>query len=684
MRRFAAILIVVPGLLAQQPRFESASELVVVDVAVRQRDGAPVDGLKKGDFAVMEDGKPQTISVFEFQRLTLEPLPPRTPAPRVMPGPKPERRTNQPPERYRDRRLLILFFDFSAMRPEEQIRAQQAALRFLDRHMTAADLVSVMTFSTRLRTLVEFTDDRERLADVIRGFRVGNISDLSVETQDVDEETAENIRAVFTADETEFNIFNTDRKLSAMESAVRGLGALPEKKALIYFSSGITKTGVENHSQLLATVNAAVRANVAFYPVDAGGLKALVPGGEASRAAPGGSGIFSGRAQRQQQERFNDQQETLSTLADDTGGKALLDSNDLALGIVQAQKDVGSYYIIGYYSTNRQRDGRFRRVRVSLAGRSEAKLDYRSGYFAPKDFERFTTVDKERQLEESLLLGDPVMDLPLALEVDFFRVGGNRYLVPVSVKIPGSSVSLAHKGANQQTEFDFIGQVRDEKNRLVGSVRDGIKVKLDEAGAAQLERRQFGYDTVFTLPPGTYKLKFLARENLTGKMGTFETRFAIPDLGAETEALRISSVVWSSQREPLAAAVGSAEKKRSVLDSHPLVQEGQKLVPNIPRVFRKDQNLYVYLEVYDPTLDAQQKTPAVTATLSFFSGSTKAFESSPIRATQLAASRRTVLPVQVQLPFAALTPGRYTCQVNVVDEVGGKFAFSRAHLVLLP
>src|SRR5207237_6585500 len=134
--------------------------------------------------------------------------------------------------------------------------------------------------------------------------------------------------AASTSDETEFNIFTTDQQVTALETAAKMLSSLPERKALVYFSSGVGKTGVENESQLRSTVNAAVRANVAFYPVDARGLVALPPGGDASKGAPRGTGIFTGGAVTKDKDRFNNQQETLTTLAADTGGRALLDDNE--------------------------------------------------------------------------------------------------------------------------------------------------------------------------------------------------------------------------------------------------------------------------------------------------------------------------------------------------------------------
>jgi hypothetical protein len=210
-----------------------------------------------------------------------------------------------------------------------------------------------------------------------------------------------------------------------------------------------------------------------------------------------------------------------------------------------------------------------------------------------------------------------------------------------------------------------------------------IKVRLKEAGG--LTARNLGYDSGFTLPPGEYSLKFVARENVTGKLGTFETKFVVPELSTETKWLRHSSVVWSNQREPLTAAVGKAEGDRKLMSLHPLIQDGQKLVPSITRVYRANQALYVYLEVYDPGVHGNDNgsKPQVSATLTLFRGKQKVFESEPLRVGQTAEKRAFVVPVRLQVPLSELKAGRYTCQVSVIDELGKKFAFSRAPMVLL-
>jgi hypothetical protein len=200
----------------------------------------------------------------------------------------------------------------------------------------------------------------------------------------------------------------------------------------------------------------------------------------------------------------------------------------------------------------------------------------------------------------------------------------------------------------------------------------------------ELNNRTIAYDTGFTVPPGSYKLKFLTRENETGKMGTYEKNIVIPDLAADQPTtIKTSSIVLSSQRQPLKAALAKADPNSKVAEDNPLVEEGQQLVPSITRVFRKDQNLYVYMEVYDPALGADQK-PSVAATLAFYRGKNKMFESQPVHLDSFIPKRGQTLPVKFQVPLAQLPTGVYTCQINLIDEYGHKFGFQRAEIRLLP
>jgi len=590
--------------------------------------------------------------------------------------------------KYQDRRLMVLLFDFSSMQPAEQIRAKEAAIKFLTNQMTASDTVAIMVYGNELKTVQDFTSDRDLLIATIDKFRIGESSENATfadEGADAQDQSGQ-----FVADETEFNIFNADLKLAALEDAARTLAQYPEKKALIYISSGIQKNGVDNQSQLRATVNTAVRSNVAFYPIDARGLSALVPGGDATQQGAAGNNLYSGAGQRTLKENFNNQQETLASLALDTGGKALLDSNDLTEGMRQVQKDFSSYYVLSYVSTNTALDGRYRRIQVKLSPRVanlRAKLDYRQGYYGPTTFAKMRDVDKEAQLSQALLSDNPVTDLPIAVEVDYFRLEKDKYFAPISVKIPGSALAFHSKGAKQATELDFIAEVFDARGRSAATVRDTIPLKVNENVAGEVVRKSIQYDTGVTLTPGSYKLRFVARENGEGKVGTFETPFTIPDLNAE-KTLKISSVVLSNQREPLEQQVGGVKNNKKLIAENPLIDNGQKLVPNVTRVFRTGQNLFVYVEVYDPgipvNLPENFRRADVEANLALYRSGKKVFETSPVRASRLTESRESTLPVWLQFPVSQVEPGKYRCQVNLIDEFGRKFAFPRASLAILP
>ena len=692
--------------------FTSDVHLVVIDVSVKDKSGKVIPDLKKTDFTLMEDGKPQQIGVFEFQKLDSEqPLPPvpatkdvkvaaaivpAAPAPVAPAAPKPTSSglsgNPKPIIRFQDRRLVAMLFDFSTMPTADQARAQKNALEFLEHQLKPADLVAIMTAGTGpLKIEQDFTDDKDRLVEVIKKFSIGEASDLAgLSGNGGDSTSGEDTGTAFNADETEFNIFNNDRKLVTLQSAAKLLAAFPEKKALLYFSSGLEQTqgsqglGNDNQAQLESAVNAAKRANVAFYPIDTRGLIATAPAGDASSAGGRGSSAFTGANVSSRAASRDNSQETLSTLASDTGGKLFVDDNDLALGMERARDDISSYYILGYYSNNGKLDGKYRRVTVKLNGNLNAKLDYKGGYFGDKDFKKFTSSDKENQLESALMLGDPLTDLSISGELDYFRLARDRYFVPFSVKIPGSEIALAKSKGNAQTELEFIGQLRDDHDKLVGVVRDGYKLKLAEHTAAELSARPIGYDTGFVVPPGTYKLKFLARENETGKMGTYESKFVIPDLAPDKAGvLKTSSVVWSSQHQPLKDSLASADPRKKIMDSDPLVENGEKLIPSITHVFRKDQSLYVYMEVYDPGLDSAQK-PSVAATLTFYRGKTKSFESQPVRLDSFIPKRGQTLPIRFQAPLSQLAAGRYTCQINLIDETGHRFTFQRSEIVVLP
>jgi hypothetical protein len=413
--------------------------------------------------------------------------------------------------------------------------------------------------------------------------------------------------------------------------------------------------------------------------------------------------MYSGVSASNLEQSFSHSQESLYTLATDTGGKALLDNNDLARGIVQAQQSISDYYILSYYTTNTDLNGKFRRIHISLANNEEAKLDFRQGYFAGKEFKKFNDTDRERQLEEALMLEDPVTELTIAMEVDYFQLNRAEYFTPIIVKIPGRELALAkRKGANF-TRIDFIGEIKDlAGGETVTNMRDSVNIKLSDATAAELAHRPIEYDTGYTLLPGEYSIKFLGRDDETGRIGTFQTNFTIPNLAPLKDRVPISAVVLSSQRVDMKDALYDAEKAKARAKDeafNPLVQNGKKLIPSVTRVFTTGHKISVFFQAYKEKNNEEgniaasdsKATSTSAAALSplyafatLYQNGKSVYESKPKAITKPSANSFRKLPFSFEIENDQLPRGRYDLQITVLDPVKLKSSIWRTQVMLAP
>lgn len=690
MRSAILLLFLVPALQPQQPTFTASTQLVIETVAVTDRSGKPIEALTAKDFTITENGVPQQIRFFEQQNLHEKPrtgpdgagpehvqLYSRLTPTRIMPDVP---GINQ----YRDRRLLAFYFDMTAMPLADQRRALQAAERFVRTEMTASDLIAIMRYSGgAVDVLQDFTGSRDRLLSILQTMLTGEMLGAGRGfAESGNDAGTPDAGFAFGQDDSEFNVFNTDRQLAALQTAADMLGQLHEKKSLIYFASGLRLNGMNNQAQLHATVNAAIRAGVSFWPIDARGLVAEPPMGDATKGSPGGADMYSGASAQATAMNLELSQDTLYALGRDTGGKALLDSNDLTKGVVDAQRATSSYYIIGYYTTLAARDGRFRRVKITLNRELSAKLDYRQGYYADKEFSRFTADDRERQLEDALMLPDPITELTIAMEIDYFQLNRAEYFVPIVVKIPGRELALAKRRGAEHTLIDFVGEIKDRYGITRTNVRDKINIKLSDATAAQLAKRPIEYDTGFTLLPGKYTIKFLARDDETGRIGTYQTSFVIPNLNKEQKQVPVSSVILSGQRVKISEALYNvAAKKINGENANPLFADGFKLVPSVTRVFSKSRPVWVYLQAYE---QGTQTVRPLIAFLTIYNGQRKMFETPPVKATEALNNTVRAVPLKLEFNLANLLPGKYDCQLTVLDPAEQKAAFRRTPIAIVP
>ncbi len=655
-------------------------ELVLTNVVARNaKTGEPVRGLKASDFRIYEEGKLQHIDTFDWESVEMAtPLKEATVS-GLAAGPSansPKAVVVAKPEELRNHRLIVMFFDLTSMQPEDLERCVDAAQTFLRTRMQPADLVALVSLGDTLTVDQDFTADKDALIREVGAYNgtegQGFTEGANANSNQVEDTTS------YTPDEQEYNDLNTDRELFAIRAIALSIEKVGMKKSMLYFSGGISRDGIENEASLRQAINASVRADMAIYSVDTRGLQAVLPMGDASTGSLRGQGAYNGGALMNNMNQNFATQEVMATLSSDTGGKAFFDSNDFAPAFAQVQKDNSEYYAIGYHSSNLARDGKYRKLTIRV-DRPGIKLEYRPGYYAPADFRHSGKQDREQQLEDELASDLPATDMAVYLDAMYFRLNDNRYYVPVSLLVPGSQIPFVKGGDKDKATLDIIGVVVDEVRRPIGRARQTVKLNLDQSLNARQKNIQ--YTTSFDLPPGKYTLKFVVRENQTGRMGSFVAEITLPDM--KKAPLKMSSIVLASTREP-------SKQRSNEID--PLVRNGLEYVPDIAHVFRQDQHMYLLYEVYDPAhqkaAEGAPKEPKdainLLSSLELIQGSTKVYETPLVRAKSINVEGRDAVAIELDVPLSALKPGQYICQLNVIDDAGGSFAFPRFAVLVRP
>ncbi|HSW40436.1 MAG TPA: VWA domain-containing protein [Acidobacteriota bacterium] len=707
------------------PVFSVETAMVVVDAVVRDRRGNLIESLGREDFRVYEDNVLQEIVTFSAEKVPVGPpaetvMPengePRVFSPVVNLGLEPERGGRE--ERLAGKRLIILFFDLSSLDAETLIRSMDAAGEFLSSQTGPQDLVAIATYSSTLSLVQDLTNDRDLLLGALRAMGADGSIDSGTEITS-DSAASED---VFIPDSIQFDIFNTDRRLSALETLAKMYREFPERKSLIYFSGGVTTTGVENNAQIRSTVDSANRANMSIYTVDGRGLIALPPGGDASQGMRGSAMLRGASMARQRSDLFASQ-ETLVSIANDTGGKSFSDINDLGMAMKQVLEDTAVYYVLGYVSANRNKDGRFRRIRVELVP-SGLRVEHRRGYFAEKTFDRMTREERDLQLQQAMAMDKPFVNVPLILKTDFFRRDDATAYVPVSIRLAGDGLAFEQKGSNRESRFEFVAQAVDSAGKVTGIARDSVQVRLPAERAEKIREGGFFYATGFQLQPGEYQLKFLVRDNINGNLGTFEQPIQVPAF--DLKKLSLSSIVLGSRLAPVQGEDDSFVSRQGAMRKYqamraeydPLVIGNEKVVPSIGNVFYSRQSVLVYFHVYGAGEDSETMAPLIRTSLMLIRDNRKILETQPQYVEEwnrgaggprfgpakrpggmpgggdfpgrpggpfgapAAEERKGEATVAISLPLRDLQKGVYTLQIHVRDEIAGANHFERVPLVI--
>ena len=457
-----------------------------------------------------------------------------------------------------------------------------------------------------------------------------------------------------TAASAEYDLFNNDARLRAIKTLADTLAPVEQKKAILYFSSGMARSGSDNQVELRTAISAAVRANVSLYPVDTRGLQAVVPGGDATRASAFGTGAFSGRGVRGQFDQLQASQETLQTLASDTGGSAFVDSNNFGEAFTQVIRDTSAYYLLGYSSTNDD-EGR------PLPPHQRAREDARPARRTPRRLLRRARLRAH---------GPSGSRARAAGTAGLARVVNRHPRVPVRRLVPPRRRSLLRAAVGGDSGRRGWRRRDDQRDRRArhrarrAGAPGGAHPPDAQAGDGR-QPKQVLYQSGLSLPPGRFSAKVVVRENANGTVGSFETGVFVPDL--RRAPLKVSSVTLSTQLRPVEGRLRT---------DNPLVRDGVEILPSLSHVVDRAQKMYFYYEVYEPE-SPPNGTSTVKTSLAFYRGAVKVFETPLVERTGLDAADRRAAIFQFEVPASGFQPGLYTCQVNIIDDVAGRFLFPR-------
>lgn len=569
--------------------------LVEIDAVVIDSAGRTVRDLRREDFELLEDGTPQTIDRVSLVNLPIERAEARAPD---AAAPAPDVQSNR--HRF-DGRLYVLLLDDLHTAPLRSDRVRMAARRFVEEHLQPADLAAVVHVGKPGADSQDFTADRSLLLASIARFTGGKLRSETLNRADeYNRELLFTGRVPEKVDDPEAaarahdarTAFDTVAAIANRLAPVRG-----RRKALLWFGEGVEYDMFDvlrrgEASAVLegsrAAVSAANRANVAIYGVDVRGLGGL--GSEAlqltSPAADPTRGLDASGLGR---ELFRSQ-ENLRSVSNNTGGFAVVNSEEFTRAFDRVVEETSAYYVLGYYPTGERRDGSYRRVEVRV-NRSGATVRARRGYVAARETHRTAPGQREPRsatvLRDALVAPIPRSALPMAVHVAPFKGRGDKASVLVTVEY-------------QAAAFQSLAGASPEQNRLHASVvavsasgsvanRDDSTIVLAVRPETQRVMQTFGFrtHTRLELRPGRHQVRVAAALGDVDLVGSVFQDVEVPDFS--TRQLSMSGIVVTSSRAGLTPTARFDERVRDMLPAPPTTM----------REFPGDGAIALFAEIYE-------------------------------------------------------------------------------------
>jgi VWFA-related protein len=530
----------------------ATTQLVMLDVVVRDRHGNPVTDLTDGDFLVLEDGRQQQVAVFSLEMPAGQRGAELALAAASLPT---GIHTNRPEYNHPANPLALLLLDGLNTQVTDLAYARLQVLRHLDTHHVPGQRMAVLALGLRLYLLQDFTDDRDLLRAAVdryltrRGFAgslAGSTEMIAASDPAAATVTAPGAPPVGDLDVGVRGVGPKERAritLQALQAIARATAGYSGRKNLIWISAAFPvylpsgEVLAAADEDIRRTTNLLSAAQLAVYPVDGRGLEPFslvdvsAPPRMMSDAVEPVPRDFGPALAEQLQARATNKfyrQATMKTIAENTGGRAFYDSNDLDAAVREALADGSTYYLLGYYPENKKMDGRFRTIRVRV-NRPGVEVRHRRGYFAldPADW-RGSREDREQELEAAV--ADP---LPANLVTFFARVPPPEPADPAEVQfhflVDTAALTFEPAGAGRQSfDLDFVAVAFEPDGTIAASRRATYASTLTPERHALAARTGFPFQMNLQLKPGRYRVRLVVRDNRTGWLGSLDVPLQVP------------------------------------------------------------------------------------------------------------------------------------------------------------
>jgi VWFA-related protein len=686
------------------------SNLVSLEVTVKDKKGKAVTDLNREDFTVIENGVAQKIEFFDSTLTTNEAGQPAKAGDSTEPA---SRTRNGLP-----RNIIALVLDGQSTQVSNLKHVREGIVKYIRERISDSDSVALFSISGGLQLRQPFTQDKERLIAAVENAYDSSTVAKTSEARDISENIsslrdqinggvtgpiaatpaggaagsaaaqimiAQRMLEQYIQLRSALSAQQTRPVLAALAAIAEGLRSIPGKKTVVMFSEGFVAPEALDW-QVQSTIDIANRANVAIYIIDSGGLTggaptsgALVAGSplggisaatdmEHRRRAGAGESVFD----ISRQEGLNRQQDLLYRISEDTGGRFLKNTNDIAGGLERIDAEIRSRYTLAYRSTDQNFDGSFRKVKIEVR-RPDTSVLARPGYYAipPSQIVPFSPDDRKLLANFANIQAHP--ELPLSMELNWFRSTEDNYVVPLSFEIPPSAVRFERKGDQQRLQLEVLGVIRAEgQDRILSRLGGNFDVSLTKEQYESIVNDKIFYRQDVQLGTGNYTVDLMVRDRLSGKSAAKREQLVLPAAGSD---FYVTGAVLSRHAEPVKPKAGNVD----------VLSEGNVHIrPSPSREFHSTDSLIIFFKLYNPAVARETGKPLVRVTVTLMKDGQRVSRPVDYQLTDPSTGPLPGLTFAKYVKLTGLAPGRYSAVIESRDIAQQKVLRQEAWFIIVP